>query len=104
MPQHNWTETQKVLFRIAFVFFILMSIPTSPEWYKGILDINWTDLHYRDFYDIARFGSGITFFGNEIFGSRLNGYAVWVITLIVSAIAGFIWTAVSKARKTDPAE
>lgn len=104
MAQHTWTETQKVLFRIAFVFFVLMSIPTSAEWYKGVLDIDWTDLHYRDFYDIARFGSGITFFGNEIFGSRLNGYAVWIITLIVSVIAGFIWTAISKVRKTDPTE
>lgn len=104
MPQHHWTNTQKILFRIAFVFFILMSIPTSAEWYKGILDINWADLHYRDFYDIARFNSGITFFGNEIFGSRLNGYAVWIITLIVSIVAGLAWTLVSKKRNNEPAE
>jgi uncharacterized membrane protein YphA (DoxX/SURF4 family) len=91
-PSVIWKEWEKILFRIAFVYFILMCIPTSADWYKGIFSIDWTSLHYRDFYDIARFGSGIPYFGNELFGSRLNGYAVWVITLLLSIPVGLIWT------------
>lgn len=96
-----WKNYEKIIFRIAFVFFIAMSIPNSPEWYVLVFNIDWTNLHYRDLYDIARFGSGINFFGNKIFGSPLLGYATWVITLFFSIIIGFIWTGIVYIRKKN---
>lgn len=99
----RWPEWQKILFRIAFVFFIAMSIPNSPGWYTDLVTFDWTRLHYRDVYDIARFGSGLDFFGRTIFGSPLNGYATWIITLIASAVVGLIWTVVDRFRKPEPA-
>lgn len=89
-----WKPWQKVLFRIAFVFFIIMSLPNNLNWYVNLFSFDWTNLHYRDLYDIARFGSGITFFGGTIFGSPLNGYAGWIITLLFSIAIGVIWTLV----------
>jgi hypothetical protein len=100
----GWTSTQKILFRIAFIFFIAIAIPNSVEWYKLVLHIDWTRLHYRDLYDIARFGSGINLFGNKLFGSTLLGYANWIITLIVATTGGFIWTWIVNRRKTARAE
>ncbi len=100
----EWKPWQKVLFRISFVFFIAMSLPNSPEWYKEIISFDWLHLHYRDLYDIARFGSGLNFFGNRIFGSTLNGYAVWVITFIFATIVGLLWTAIAHFRKKERKE
>ncbi|MDJ1472516.1 hypothetical protein [Xanthocytophaga flava] len=100
----NWKEYQKIAFRIAFIFFVSISIPNNAEWYDHVIHIDWTNLHYRDLYDIARFGSGINFFGNKIFGSQLNGYANWVITLLVSIGVGAIWTVVDRYRKPQPKE
>jgi hypothetical protein len=98
--QHlNWKGWQKVVFRIAFVFFVLMSLPTNPEWYANLFSLDWTSLHYRDLYDLARFSSGFSFAGNTIFGNALNGYANWFITLFVAAVAGLIWTALDRKRK-----
>src|SRR6187200_3325887 len=94
-----WKAYEKILFRIAFIFFIAISIPNSPEWYKQVFSIDWTNLHYRDLYDIARFGSGINFFGNTIFGSTLLGYANWITTLLVSIAGGLIWTYIARARR-----
>jgi hypothetical protein len=99
-----WTSTQKILFRIAFIFFISISIPNSVEWYKLVVHIDWTNLHYRDLYDIARFGSGINLFGNKLFGSTLQGYANWIITLIVATAGGFLWTWIVNRRKTARTE
>lgn len=96
-----WTASQKVLFRIAFVFFISMSLPNSPDWYKEILAFDWLHLHYRDLYDVARFGSGLNIFGNKLFGSMLNGYATWIITLIFAIVVGLIWTAIARFRKKE---
>lgn len=98
----RWTETQKVAFRIAFVFFIAMSMPNDPSWYKNALSLDWLHLHYRDLYDLARFGSGLNLFGNRLFGSPLNGYAIWVITLLFAIGVGGIWTAIVRVRKAEP--
>ena len=99
----SWKSYQKIAFRIAFIFFIAISIPNSVEWYKFVINIDWTSLHYRDLYDIARFGSGLNIFGNTIFGNSLLGYANWIITLIAAIVGGAIWTAIDYWRK-GPAE
>ena len=99
-----WPEWQKILFRIAFVFFLAMSIPNSPGWYTDLVTFDWTRLHYRDVYDIARFGSGLDLFGRTLFGSPLNGYATWIITFLASVVVGLIWTGISKAIKREPKE
>ncbi|WP_353718910.1 hypothetical protein [Dyadobacter sp. 676] len=98
----SWPEWQKVLFRIAFVFFLAMSIPNSAGWYTDLVTFDWTRLHYRDVYDIARFGSGLDFFGRTIFGSPLEGYATWIITLMASIVVGLIWTVIVKAIRREP--
>ena len=90
---------EKVLFRVGFIFFIAICIPNSVEWYNQLIHINWTNLHYRDLYDIARFGSGINFFGNAIFGNTLLGYANWIITLAIAIIGGLVWTVIVRLRK-----
>lgn len=54
-----WSFLKKISFRIAFVFFLLMSIPLSGNWYKNVLTIDWLNPHYRDIYDIARFGTNV---------------------------------------------
>ena len=100
----SWPEWQKVLFRIAFVFFLAMSIPNSPGWYTDLVTFDWTRLHYRDVYDIARFGSGLDLFGRTLFGSSLEGYATWIITALASIVAGLIWTVIVKVIKREPKE
>lgn len=100
----SWKGYQKVAFRIAFIFFICISIPNSLEWYKFVINIDWTNLHYRDLYDIARFGSGLNWFGNTIFGSNLSGYANWIITFVAASIGGVIWTVISRRTKSEPRE
>ena len=112
-PQHNepnqptgkeWPLWKKVAFRIAFVFFVAMSLPNSLDWYKEIVAFDWLHLHYRDLYDVARFGSGLNFFGNRIFGSTLNGYTVWVITFLFAVVVGLAWTGIAILIKKDPKE
>ncbi len=70
---HAWTSYEKILFRIAFIFFIAISIPNNPDWYSQVFNTDWTNAHYRDLYDVARFGSGINWFGNTLFGDPLLG-------------------------------
>ncbi|HTI93006.1 MAG TPA: hypothetical protein VL727_20550 [Puia sp.] len=100
----QWTNVQKIAFRIAFIFFISISIPNSTEWYDTVIHIDWTRLNYRDLYDIARFGSGINIFGDRLFGSNLLGYANWIITLFIAILGGSLWTGIVRWRKTERQE
>jgi hypothetical protein len=100
----HWTKGQRIAFRIAFIFFILICIPNSAEWYDTVIHIDWTRLNYRDLYDIARFGSGINIFGDKLFGSTLLGYANWIITLLIAIGGGLLWTLIVRRRHTERPE
>src|SRR5690554_3032825 len=86
-----WSFYQKFFFRVAFFFFLFMSIPTSANWYAHLFSMDWTSLHYRDLYELARFSSGFSWAGNSIGGNNLLGYANWIITLLVSVGLATIW-------------
>lgn len=101
VPVAAWKPYERILFRIAFIFFIAICIPNSREWYTIVFNIDWTNLHYRDLYDIARFGSGINLFGNSLFGSTLLGYANWIITAVIAIAGGLLWTLIMQRRKTE---
>ncbi|MES2455925.1 MAG: hypothetical protein V4594_10305 [Bacteroidota bacterium] len=55
----RWSIYKKIAFRIAFVFFLLVSIPLSSGWYKSLAAIDWLNPHYRDIYSIARYGTSV---------------------------------------------
>jgi hypothetical protein len=97
----GWKFYQKFLLRIAVVFFLFMSIPTNAGWYVHLFTMDWTDLHYRDLYDLARFSSGFAWAGNQLFGSNLNGYANWVITFLISVGIAGIWSALVVGIRRD---
>lgn len=103
-PARTWKQWQLIAFRISFIFFISICIPNNIEWYKHVINIDWTNLHYRDLYDIARFGSGLNFFGNSIFGNTLMGYANWIITFAFSIVGGLLWTFIDQKRNPQPTE
>lgn len=101
--QMGWSQTEKISFRTAFLFFVAMALPNNVDWYRDLIALDWMNLHYRDVYDIARFGSGLTLFGNTLFGHPLAGYAPWVVTLGVALVGGLFWTALVRGRRADPA-
>lgn len=93
-PELIWKPYQRVAFRIAFIFFVLMTIPTNPGWYTQAFHFDWTSLHYRDLYDIARFQPVY------LRGSGFYGYGDWLIILGIAVVGGTIWTLLDK-RNTN---
>ncbi|GAB4017651.1 hypothetical protein [Spirosoma koreense] len=96
----DWTTGQKISFRIAFIFFMAMSLPTSVGWYKNAFSLDWLHLHYRDLYDVARFQPNLL--GRVSWWPTWMGYGEWVFILLVSAALGLVWTAVVSLRKAEP--
>lgn len=89
-----WTLGQKFALRVATIFFIVMSIPSSWSWYTDLFKVDWLHIHYRDIYDIARFNPSLIHISNPKY--TLLGYADWLIILAFALVAGGIWTAVER--------
>ncbi|WP_254411932.1 hypothetical protein [Dyadobacter diqingensis] len=96
----EWKTSALISFRIAFVFFIILSVPNNLKWYTDVLSIDWTNLHFLDLYFTARFESGLKFLDPYILRHTF-GFSSWLTSLAVSIIAGLVWTFVSCANKQN---
>ncbi len=92
----NWKKHQLVLFRIAFVFFTLMSIPLSGKYYKMLFSINWFNLGYRDLTNLGRFSPDFLPIATESGRWGLASYSSYASLLLVAVIVGLIWSALDK--------
>lgn len=97
--QAAWPWYKQVAFRVAFIFFILMSIPTSVSWYKNAAGIDWLHPHYRDIYDIARFSPGF----RALFGGRSGPEDRAEPQPVTSRTSGDSGSKKVSLSKTDPA-
>jgi hypothetical protein len=86
----EWSGNEKIAFRIAFVYFFLLAVPLDWKYYQTIFSINWLDLHYRDFFNLAHYAP--EFFGHNTF---LNLVGLFV----VAVIGGAVWSALDKQKK-----
>lgn len=91
-----WKGYEKILFRIAFLFFVSMSIPSS-RWYENFFAIDWTSPHYRDLYLIGRY---IPKFIDTDVLPWLRGYQTFLFLLLLSIVGGVIWTLLDSRRRS----
>lgn len=91
-----WKAYEKLLFRIACLFFASMSIP-SNNWYENFFAIDWTSPHYRDLYLIGRYIP--KFIDTSVF-PWLTGYQTFLFLLLLSIVGGFIWTLLDRRWKS----
>jgi hypothetical protein len=96
--KHNsdWSGSQKFWFRVAFIFFTVIAIPTSPKWYTFIYNLNWLNLHCRDLYNLTNYTPDFVELKNRY---GFAGFASWGVLFIVSVIGSFIWGLVDAKRK-----
>lgn len=94
----QWTKTQRVLFRIAFIYFGLLSIPLSLKYYEMLFSINWLKLGYRDLTNLGRFSPDIINIATESGRWGIASYVDYVLLLAVAAAAAIIWTLLDGKR------
>jgi hypothetical protein len=95
-----WTNGQKIAFRIAFVFFIIMSVPNTWQWYTNFFTIDYAHFQWRILYEIANFSPNFYRLSTESGRWGAASYLNWLIIFGVSAVLGLIWTVfASKTRK-----
>jgi hypothetical protein len=86
-----WNPTEKVFFRIAFIYFAIQSIPLDWKYFRHVFQISWLNLTYGDIFDLARYQPRF-FDGPDTFLS-------WLVVLLIAVIGAVIWGNRDKDRR-----
>ena len=87
----EWTSSQKVVFRIAFIYFFIQAVPLDWKYYKLVFSINWLELSYGDIFNIARY--------TPAFFSGGDTFANWLVILVLAVAGGILWGLRDKESK-----
>ncbi len=92
-----WTNTQKISFRVAFIYFLLLCLPTYTAFYKHLFGLEFSKITYHDFQSIVAFWPPqfILIESEEgVFG--LFNYINLFLVFVVALVGGGIWTLLDK--------
>ena len=88
-----WTSKEKYLFRVAFVFFGLCSVPLDAGFYTFLYNIDYAHLNYRELTEIVAFFNPQ--FINIFSESGFFGIASYVnlpFILLLAIVVATVWT------------
>jgi hypothetical protein len=100
-PTPSWTATQKIAFRIAFVYMLLLCIPLYPGFYEHLLRLQFSKITYHDFQAIVAFWPPqfVTIETEEgVFG--ILNYINLILGFFAAVVIGSIWTMVDRKTLT----
>ncbi len=87
----EWTSTEKILFRFAFIFFIVLVVPFNAGFYKLLFSTNWLQSEYGDLFALVRYTPDFT--GNP------SHWLNVLIVVIIAAAGAALWTFTDKNTK-----
>lgn len=92
----EWGRQQKFWFRVAFIFFTVIAIPTSIKWYEFIYKLDWTNLHCRDLYNLTNYTPDFIELKDRY---GFAGFASWGILVAAAVTGSLIWGLLDSKRK-----
>jgi hypothetical protein len=95
-PFPEWKAHQRFLFRVAFLFFLVLAVPTSGKWYAFFFSLDWTHLHCRDLYNLTNYAPNFVDLGSR---QGLAGYATWGIILLGALLGAVVWSLLDRKRR-----
>ncbi|MBE9602555.1 hypothetical protein [Pedobacter sp. MC2016-24] len=90
--RHDWSETEKTAFRIAFIFFGVFCIPLDVGFYQMIYHFDYPNLNYRHLTEVVAFFNPQ--FINVFSESGFFGPASYVnlpLVLLIAVLGAFVW-------------
>jgi len=99
--KNTWKGYQKLAFRVAFIYFLLLCIPTYSAFYEAVFNIKLDKLVYHDLQSIVAFWppQWITIETEEgVFG--ILNYVNLTFVLCIAIVGGIIWTLLDKKTKS----
>ncbi|WP_183573067.1 hypothetical protein HDF18_06360 [Mucilaginibacter sp. X5P1] len=94
-----WTGWEKFLFRVAFIFFILLVIPIDYTWYVKLISVK---TFFAFLNTLTGYRTNFYVLHSESGRWGLGAYVSWGIALLAGLVGGGIWTFFSrKSKRTE---
>ncbi|GAB3250129.1 hypothetical protein GCM10027347_07690 [Larkinella harenae] len=87
----EWSNSEKTVFRIAFLYFTLQAVPLDWKFYRDLFAINWAQLSYGDLFQLSRYQP--RFFGET------DTFANWVVVFGLALVGTLIWSYRDRNRR-----
>jgi hypothetical protein len=87
VARYEWSRSEIVLFRVFFVFLLLLTIPLDPDYFHRVLSVNWLHPHFQDLFQLTNYVPRL--FYSAHWG--IASYTGWGVALLLSVAAAFIW-------------
>ncbi|MBE7170804.1 MAG: DoxX family protein [Williamsia sp.] len=94
VPQEEWKTGEKILFRLAFIYFFIQCVPLDWKYYREIFSIQWSHLQYGDIFNLAHYAP-------RFFEGPQQSYLNWLVVLLIAVIGTVIWTIVDRSRTKE---
>lgn len=99
-PLHAWKRYELVAFRIAFIFFVIYSVPWDPGFYKLLASIDYAHFNYRHQTEIVAFFNPqfINIYSESGFFG-IASYINFVFVLLLSLVGAAVWSRFDQERR-----
>ncbi len=85
----EWPSWQRVLFRIAFVFFTLLIVPLNPDYYKNLFSVSTV---FDFFFALMGYRPNFVSIASDSGRWGLASYATLGVAALAAVAAGLLWT------------
>jgi hypothetical protein len=95
IAQHNWSNSEITLFRITFIFLLLLTIPLDPAYYSRAFSIDFVHVHFQDLFQLTHYVPELFYLSS--WGPA--GYAGWAIAILIALGGALIWQVIEKENR-----
>jgi hypothetical protein len=86
--QPGWNYYEKVAFRFFFLYFALHILPLDWKYYRDIVALDWSTLHFSNFFYLSRYTP--RFFGDT------HVFLDWVVVAAIAVVGTLAWRIVDR--------
>lgn len=87
----EWKGYEKIIFRFAFIYFLLQALPLDINYWRFFSSVNWLHISYGDIFNLTRF--------SPKFLPGAVSYANWVVVAVIAIVGAVVWSIADKGRK-----
>ena len=95
-----WKGYEKILFRLAFIYFFLQVFPLDWKYYRHLFSINWLNISFAELFQVAKYSPQFVSGTYHPQDWGLATFADWLFIFIIAVLGTVIWSAIDQKTRS----